>query len=256
LHKKPFSLLDLSQDVELLAIPFQKEYSGYRDWKVPAKNKAMRIILAHGTVNGFFYTGCEEEENSILDEDMFSFFQANLAAMGHIHKRMLEKKGNTTVAYPGSARVWREGEEGKRHVYLGTTNPAQLTPLPLASAGEYRNIPVFVTPKGELRAKIPDDLSKKDWLNLDVTGVVEDEVAVMAALGQYKAELEKRCRKVSSRHENLSVLSGISTHPLAISFLKVWEEKESFYAKEEPGVYDSARIQGLSVIKEFMESQK
>jgi len=36
----------------LLAIPFARDYSGYRGWPFPAKNTRRRIVLAHGVVPG------------------------------------------------------------------------------------------------------------------------------------------------------------------------------------------------------------
>jgi DNA repair exonuclease SbcCD nuclease subunit len=257
LIEKPWSFHELGSNAELLAVPFQQEYSGYRDWKVPEKKKLLRILLAHSTVTGLIYTGPQEETGSVLDEDVFSHLKIDLAAMGHIHTQILAKKGGTTVAYPGSARVWREGEQGKRCVFLGNIEGSsfRLEPLPLESAGEYRVVSIFVSPKGELKAKTPADISKADWIHLEASGVVDDEPLAAAALEQYKAELEKKCRKVSLNKDNLSVLSGVSSHPLAVRFLRAWEEKKPLYAEEE-GVYEAARIQGLMAVKKILETQK
>ena len=258
LSEKPFSLHELSGDAELMAIPFQPDYSGYRDWKVLPKKKPLRITLAHGTVPGITYTGPGEETDSALDEDLFSCLQTDIAATGHLHTQSLTRRGNTLIAYPGSARVWREGETGKRGVFLGRTEtmPPQLQPLTLVSAGEYRVIPVFASPGGELRLDIPGDISPADWLALDVSGVVEEETSVRAALEKLSSELEKKCRRVSLNTKALSVLSGISTHPLAVSFLRAWEEAAHRYAGEAPGVYALARLQGLISLRETLERRK
>ena len=258
LAAKPWSLHDLDADTELLAVPFQKDYRDYRDWEIPRKKKAMRILLAHGTVMGMAYTGPGEETDSIIDEDMITFFQADLAAIGHLHKYSDTDRKNYRIIYPGSARVWREGEEGKRCVLLGNTGtvPVRLEPLFLTSAGEYRVIPVFATPEGELCADIPKDISPADWLCLDLTGVVEEEPPVLAALEKLKTELEKKCRKVSAGTEKLSVLAGVSTHPLAGRFLRKWEEAAHSYKDEEPGVYEQARLRGLLALKDVLEKRK
>lgn len=256
LNKKPYSLCSLNAETELLAIPFQQEYSEYRRWEVPLKNKPMRILLAHGTVNGIVYTGPGEETNSILGEDLFSFLQADIAAMGHIHKHIQKKEGNTFIYYPGSARVWREGEEGKHCVLFGNTKNTHLEPLYLDSAGEYRVVSLFASPSGEIRPEISEIKPKKnDWLHLELHGVVENEPDILSALEKIKKQLEKQCRKVTSS-EKLSVLSGISTHPLAVRFLRAWEEKASDFANEAPSVYEAARLQGLLALKNVLERQK
>jgi DNA repair exonuclease SbcCD nuclease subunit len=258
LAEKPWSLHSLSAEAELLAVPFQRDYSGYHDWEVPPKEKALRILLAHGTVLGMAYTGPGEETDSILDGDLFSYHKANFAAMGHLHAQALVRRGDILVAYPGSARVWRDGEKGKRCVLFGSTEtlPLNLEPLNLASAGEYRVIPVHATPEGELRADLPEDISPVDWLHLELEGFVEEEPSVLEALEKLKNELGKKYRRVSSCTKNLSVLAGVSTHPLAISFLRAWEEAASGYEKEAPGVYELARLKGLAALKEILEKRK
>ena len=258
LPQKPWSLHELSGDAELLAVPFQGDYSEYRDWKVPPKKKPLRITLAHGTVPGMAYTGPGEETDSTLDEDLFSHLQADIAAMGHLHTQALDRRGGTLIAYPGSARVWREGETGKRGVFRGRTEskPLLLEPLTLTSAGEYRVVPVFASPGGELRLDLPVDISPADWLSLEVTGVVEEEPPVIAALEKLKKELEKKYRKVDYNRDKLSVLSGVSTHPLAANFLRAWEEAAPNYAGEAPGVYELARLQGLLALKGIKERRR
>ena len=258
LAQKPWSLNELGGEAELLAIPFQGDYAGYRDWKVPPKKKPLRITLAHGTVPGLAYTGPGEETDSTLDEDLFSHLQADIAAVGHLHKQAIVRRGDVLIAYPGSARVWREGETGKRSVLFGRTEtvPPLLEPRTLTSAGEYRVIPVFASPGGELRPDLPGDISPADSLCLDVTGVVEEEPSVMSALEKLIKELEKKCRRVNCNTDKLSVLDGVSTHPLAASFLRAWEEAAPRYAGEAPGVYELARLQGLMALKGNLERRK
>ncbi|MCL1818935.1 MAG: metallophosphoesterase, partial [Spirochaetaceae bacterium] len=258
LAEKPYSLHSFSAEAELLAVPFQRDCSGYRDWKVPPKKKPLRILLAHGTVPGMAYTGPGEETDGILDEDLFAYFQADLAALGHLHAQACVRRGDILVAYPGSARVWREGEEGKRCVFLGSTEvvPPLLEPLTLASAGEYRVIPVYAAPEGELRARLPEEISPADWLQLELAGVVEEEPPAIAALERLTASLKKTCRRVNSRTEKLSVLAGVSTHPLSLRFLRAWEEAAPRYAEEESGVYELARLRGLLALKEALETRK
>jgi DNA repair exonuclease SbcCD nuclease subunit len=258
LSAKPWSLLPLSEEAELLAIPFQKDYSGYREWKVPPKKKPMRILLAHGVVPGFAYMGSGEDSDSVLDEELFAYFEIDLAALGHLHGNYVIRKGETLIAYPGSARVWREGEVGPRKVLAGTTEaiPPVLEPKILRSAGEYRVIPVYVSPGGELRIEKPEKISGADYLRLEVSGVVEDEPSVRKELEKIENELKTKCRELTINTDKLSVLAGVSTHPLAKSFLRGWEEAAARYAGEEAGVYEMARLKGLGVLKEIIGNRK
>ena len=257
LAKKPWSLHTLGADAELLAMPFQRDYSGYRDWGVPPKKNPVRILLAHGTMMSMAYAPSVEETDSIIDEDMFNYFQVDIAALGHLHKQAALGKGSTLAAYPGSARVWREGEEGKRCVLLGNTGavPPALEKLTIASAGEYRIIRVYASADGKLRAAIPELISPGDWIHLELAGVVEEEPPVLAALEKLKTDLMKKCRRVTST-ESLTILSGISTHPLARRFLRAWEEAAPEYKNEEPGVYEQARLKGLLALKDVLEKSK
>jgi len=258
LSSKPFSVQPLNAEVEILAIPFQKDYSGYRDWAVPPKEKQLRILLAHGTVPGIAYMGPGEESDSVLDEDMFTFFKADIAALGHLHGNYVMQKGATLIAYPGSARVWREGETDPRKIFICVTGtiPPVLEPAILHSAGEYRIVPIYVSPGGQLQIKGPQSISAADYVRLDVSGFVEDETGVTHALEKIKIELEKKCRKLAINKDRLSVLSGVSTHPLALRFLRKWEEAAANYASQRAEVYELARIKGLGILKEIMESHK
>jgi DNA repair exonuclease SbcCD nuclease subunit len=283
LSRRPFSLETLDEYAELLALPFQRDYSDYRGWDVPPKKKPLRIVLAHGTVPGISYSGPDEEEaGGVLDADLFARFGADLAALGHLHGFYQSRQGEILTAYPGSARIWREGEAGPRRVLLFSTEerPPRLRPLTLASAGEYRFVPLYAAPDGSLRkdgsegggwTAVSGEAAgwrAADWIRLDVSGVVEDETAVTAALVAAQAELEKKYRRVSVSKEKLFVLEGISSHPLARRFLEKWEEvadrytqarrKDLFAASADcsPEVYNLARLEGLRIIKEIMEGRK
>ena len=255
----PFSLENLSPEAELLALPFRRDYSDYRDWPVPPKKKPLRIILSHGTVPGIVYTGPDEDDEAgALDPDIFAFFQADLAALGHIHGGSESLMGGTIVAYPGSARVWREGETGPRRVLLGTTEtmPPRLEEVVLESAGEFRILAVQVGIDGTLRLAGSENTPRgADWIRLDVTGVTEDERPVLGEVAKLRASLERSSRRVTVDAGGLEVLAGVSTHPLAVRFVKKWEELSAVYPEEAEG-YRLARLKGLRVLKGILESRK
>jgi DNA repair exonuclease SbcCD nuclease subunit len=259
--QKPFSLEMLDGFAEILALPFQKDYSNYRSWKVPPKKQALRILFSHGTVPGIAYTGPDEEdERGALDADIFTHFGADFAALGHLHGSSLSLRGETLIVYPGSARVSREGESGPRQVFIFSTEekPPRPQPVTLVSAGEYRIVPIYASPEGKLcrlDEKQSSGWKAADWIRLEVSGVVEDEVPVLTALKEMRAELEKRFRRVTASSEKLSVLQGISSHPLARRFLEKWEKEAENY-RDAGEAYSLARLKGLQVIKKILEGRK
>jgi DNA repair exonuclease SbcCD nuclease subunit len=275
LSAKPCSIVPLDSGTELAAIPFQKNYSAYRGWNIPPKGGKKRIALAHGTVPGIFYMGHEnsagpkgedlfgEEENppGVLDEDLFSYLGADLAIVGHIHAGYKKQTENCLIVSPGSARVWREGETGSRQALLIDTD-ALRTPreIVLQAAGRYRVINMEVLPNCSLN--IPEELktgkglSPNDWLCLNVYGVVEDESAAMEAVNKKTEELKKKYRRVTIIKEGLFVLKGISTHPLALQFIRKWKESRGKYTELDDESYHLAKLRGLAKLKEIVEARK
>ncbi|MDR1894937.1 MAG: metallophosphoesterase [Spirochaetales bacterium] len=262
LAAKPYSLESLDVGLELAAIPFQKNYSAYRSWKVPPKGNKKRIVLAHGTVpgiRGYF----QEEENppGVLDEDLFACLEADLAVVGHIHAGYKKQSGDCLIISPGSARVWREGETGSRRAFLidsgALGRPGEII---LASAGQYRIIGVEAFPDCSLgfpeELETGKGLSPPDWLCLKVSGAVEDETEVMKGINKKIEELKKKYRRITLAKEDLFVLKGISTHPLALQFIKKWEESREKYGGEDEEAYRLAKWRGLAKLKEIAEARK
>lgn len=256
----PFQLDVLSPEAELLSLRFRRDYSDYRDWKVPPKKKPLRILLAHGIVPGVVYTGPEEDSPAgVIDPDLFAFFEIDLAALGHIHAGSVSRFGDAVAAYPGSARVWREGETGPRQVFLGSTEaiPPRLEAVTLASAGRF--FPLTVAAGLDGRPRLPENSAKPgkaDWVRLEISGVVEDEKPVLESMRKIAAELEKSCRRVTTDAGNLEVLAGISYHPLAREFLKRWETLAADADPDEAAALLLARWKGLSALKNVLESRR
>ncbi len=237
LDARPFGLLRRDRGgaaVEFLSIPHQEDYSGYGNWAVSPKEAPWRIALAHGVVAGMSYRGPDEEPGgSALDPDIFLRHRADYAAMGHIHGRRSLAVGATRIAYPGSARVWRKKEMGARGAFLldlpdsrGADASALPEPafLPLATAGQYRSYPLPLTLEGE----VPDleGLAKSwgpaDFIELEFTGLVEDERAAALAIEGLQARYASRVRLLAIDREGVSALPGISSQPIVKKFLAAW----------------------------------
>ena len=233
-HASPFELLRRNKGgipVEFLAIPHQENYSDYRNWPVPPKEAKIRIALAHGVVAGMSYRGPDEEAGgAALDSDIFLRFQADYAALGHIHGRRSQTIGSMTMAYPGSCRVWRRNESGIRGANLLEITDARISEpsfIPLASAGEYRHYTLPLSLEGE----IPDlnraasRWGKADYVELEFTGLVEDERVVAQRSDALKIRYASQVRHLDIKRDGVSALPGIASHPVVLKFLEAWKQR-------------------------------
>lgn len=249
----PFQLLRRERRglaVEFLAVPHQDQYSAYGNWAVPPKAAPWRVVLAHGIVAGMAYRGPDAEGGgSALDPDLFARFAADYAALGHIHGRRHQVSGSALLAYPGSCRVWRRQESGPRGVYRldlpardgadGPAGPAR-TPdpvfLPLAAAGEYRHYVLPLTLEGE-----PPDLDReaaawgpRDRVDLEFTGLVEDERVSARLAEALRARYGSRVRALDIVRDGVAALPGISSHPVAREFLERWARRPEAASPDHP----------------------
>jgi exonuclease SbcD len=262
-EKRPFDLLSM-EDTEILALPFQKHYvnsGGYAEWKVPKKQLPFRICLAHTTVSGLTYTGPdEEEETSVLDMDFFHHFKIDYAALGHIHQPITERAGSVVLAYPGSSRIWRRGEKGCHYVNLVEGKEGlEVTPLRLSSAGEYRLYTWPLNLEGQLTDVSGEtkNWQKNDWIEIRLTGLVENEQAVLKLEEELKKKYSARVRRIEIDRDSIMILTGISSQPMAKKFIKLWEQKKPKNNNEEDiNTWLKAREVGLAKIKEVMEARE
>lgn len=175
LADSPYSLHPIDPDVELLAVPFSLGPLSVEDWGVPPKKAKYRLLAAHGMVPGVVYQGEGEEELGALDLSSFQRFEIDYVALGHLHISLEDQKGPLPFVYPGSARVWREGEDGTRSVVIweletGETGPMQsrsptkgvrIRRRALESAGMFIPLEVEVSLDGNLQEpRVPEDLGR------------------------------------------------------------------------------------------------
>lgn len=248
--------------IEFLAIPHQAEYAGYGSWQVPAKAAKIRIALAHGVVAGMSYRGPDEEGGgAALDPDMFQRFHVDYAALGHIHGRRIQTSGSLTLAYPGSSRVWRRHETGARGAYvLEASKDALSAPtfIPFASAGEFRYHALPLSLEGE----IPDldslalGWGRADFVELEFTGLVEDERAVAQLADSLQARYGSRVRRLEIEREGVSALPGIASHPVVVQFLEAWNKgRPAVDASPDTKVWLRARELALNALKRQLEGR-
>ncbi len=281
LSGKPFEILQRNcdgLDIEFLAIPHQLEYSTYSNWPVNSKAAPIRLALAHGVVAGMSYQGPDEEGGgAAIDVDLFQRFSVDYAAMGHIHGRRMQnfpnpvdanaggnagpgsRSNSLTISYPGSSRVWRKGELGPRGALLfelsqntagngGTVSEPVF--IPIHAAGEYRHYDLPLTLEGAPPNldRILSKWGKNDFIELEFSGLVEDEKIVAQLAESLKAQYGNAVRKLEIDREGISALPGIASHPVVKNFLEEWNRRKPSTLSEHQ-VWMRARHLALNALK-------
>ncbi len=232
LHTKPFDLLTLDRGempIEFLSIPHQDQYAGYGNWPIPPKRAAFRIALAHGVVAGLSYRGPDMEGGgTAMDPDLFARFQVDYAALGHIHGRRSQSIGPVLFAYPGSTRVWRSNEDGERGCLLLDVKGGQIVEprfLPLISAGQFRHYDLALDLEGEIPSldHLAKEWGRQDFIELEWTGLVEDERAVAQLERTLQEKFSQVVRRLDIKREGVSALPGIASQPVVRQFLEAWK---------------------------------
>lgn len=264
LDRRPFSLVRFDpEEVEVVAIPDQPDYEGYRGWGVPAKVAPVRIVMAHGIVSGMAYTGPEPKEDEaqvsagLFDLRLFHELAADYVALGHLHGRRQAVDDGVILSYPGSARVYRRGESGARgawRVIAGRTGVSSEF-VTLRAAGQFRSseVPVDLAGSIDLAPLHPSGWSRNDWVELHATGVVEDENALPAAVEALRGRYAGMVRRFEIDTKGCEAMPGISSQPLAKRFLEVWQAAEPQDAAERPAWLRSRQL-GLLAIKQELKT--
>jgi len=234
LDREPFDYLGF-EEVEFIAIPDQAGYSDYRRWNIPLPSNKARILIAHGTVAGLSYSGPEyagpdgESGGAILAADIFRHCQADYGALGHIHSRRQAEAGKCVLAYPGSARVWRRGENGPRGLHIITIDrKIGFEFIALKRAGRYREyqLPLGLEAEVDQKSMERDSWQPADWIRLNFSGIVENEHDVRLLEEKLQQAYGEGVRRLDINRDGVAVLPGIASQPLAAAFLKGWQEKE------------------------------
>jgi exonuclease SbcD len=258
-------LLPVSPEVELLLIPHRVRFDDYQAWKIPPKQATYRIAVAHGTVAGLAFLGPEAQEDEaeaggIIDPDLFSFHRVDYAAMGHLHAgRTARPSPDLFVAYPGSARVWRRGEAGPRHaLLLDLAVGVEPQEVALASAGQWRSIELAIAQDGTVDVgPAVAAAAKEDWLEVVLSGVVDDDTRRDEAVRTVTRALKDRVRRldVLAPPEKVLVLDGISGNKVVRSFLDVWARRLAESPEPDRAAWHRARDIGLRRIVSVVGAQ-
>jgi predicted phosphodiesterase len=252
-------------NIEFLAVPHRKDYSDYRDWGVRAKEAgSWRIALGHGTIvqmHAYIYgsndQGEEEEKSGVLDAEMLERLQVDYAAMGHIHAGKGQRLGAVQVVYPGSSRVWRNGEIGARSVVeIDIEESLTFSRIELPEAGQCRCYRVFADFDGTIEMPADADWKSNDMIAIAILGLVEDNTVLRATMDQLCERFRGKVRQFTMVNDEVSVVHGLISNPVAKTFLDIWERRRlQDKTPEATAAWKKAREMGLMQIKERLENQ-
>ncbi|WCL48994.1 metallophosphoesterase family protein [Leptospira sp. GIMC2001] len=263
IHSQSFQIFESrSKSWELVAIPYSTKYSDYRDWKIPTKSKP-RIIMAHGLIPEILpYTGPDEEEGDhIIELDMLARFNPDYVALGHIHRRTVERLQNLPIYYPGSPRVWRKGEKFERSVNLiniDDSGSINTKPITVEKAGQFIALEWNLDVNGTLPViDLANTYKAQDYIYVDVLGFSDKESNINQQMDQIKNIWDKKFRKFEISSSNVRYLEGISDLSLVQKFLKTWESKKPDSTNEaQTHRWIRARQIGLEAIANAVEGSK
>lgn len=224
---KPFELA-VRQDYEILAVPHSASYADFTQWQVPPRGSRLRILAAHASVAGFVPYFDESEENqSYLDGAIPSRLDCQFAALGHIHKKATLEIEGVPCSYPGSARVWRKGETGRRgYNLLRITDNVTAEWRPISSAGEYRELTLPLTLEGGFTDLDYTGIGPWDYITVNAAGFIEDDTALPSLCGILTEQGLRNCRRFEVNRDQVLTAGGISAMPLVRHFLGAWEKAE------------------------------
>ncbi len=220
------------ESIEVLAVPHRESYADYTEWDVPDKQAPVRIALAHATVEEMVYSGPRdadiEEGGTAIARDVFTRFAVDYGALGHIHGARDERARQTLLRYPGSATVWRRGEDGPRSVTIVTTAPGGASPtirtVVLETAGQYRyhTVPLALDAAEPDIAVMAAGWGPNDMVDIALTGIVEDESVLPRLRETLCTRYGDGCRAFDIDSSAVTSAPGISAQPLARRFLDDW----------------------------------
>ncbi len=237
---------------DLITIPFQSGYGGFEEWPIPPKGDRPRIVAAHGSVLGASIPeGFVEERDSVLDGELFARCGADYVALGHIHQGRELIQDGIPVVYPGSSRVWRQGEVGPRGAYLiEIGEEVAYSRRTLESAGQFREIHLLLDDSVSQRvAELSRNWKPTDWVHLSFLGLISSEEEAERETAGRAESLAGVVRRVTVDRSELLVVPEAKDSPLVARFLSEWERLgEEYRGTELEDAWEESRIVGLEKI--------
>ncbi len=243
----PFEI-HLVKDIEFLFLPFQRDISAIFKKEVPSKTHK-RIVIGHGSLIDFNPAG--EDEESFYDNELFSYLEADIVLLGHIHKRITREK----IHYPGSARVWRSGEEGKHGVLIVDSESLSTEFVPLKSGGEFISLKIEVE-DDRFKAELPQRVENNQWFELFLEGWVSNRTNI-EKIKKKLSEIFRAAFKYEFNEENVIDVSQFYENSLYKIFIEKWKGQfENLTDENEREIYKLARKYFLEELSRFILEKK
>jgi hypothetical protein len=131
--------------------------------------------------------------------------------------------------------------------------------LPLSAAGQYREYEVPVSLDGHSKDFTEEAAvwGEADWVSLRFSGLVEDERVVAAQEEELERRFQSGVRKLEIHRDDVAVLPGIATEPLARRFLRLWQDMEPEDDRDDRRkIWLRARELALEEIKRVLEARQ
>ncbi|AEJ62485.1 metallophosphoesterase [Spirochaeta thermophila DSM 6578] len=234
---------------EVVGVPYRRE--GYEGGGGLARKRGVRVVMAHGTVQDAFWFSSEEDP-AILDPVFLRDFEPDYVALGHIHRECEVRFGDVVFRYAGSARVWREGEEGPRRVLVVEAGEGgvRVESVALERAGRFRVTEVvFGVERVEEEEGFWDGVGPYDRVHVVLRGVVDGLDRVESWKRGLLERYGDRVRTITFEEE-VAALRVLSSHRFVQMFL---EEMERSRGGCEERVWRDALRLGLLRIREEIE---
>lgn len=241
-------------DIEIVAIPYNEKYMLENIKKTEGK----RLLIAHGIVEGTIWAIEDNEENAAIPIDIIKNINPSLSLIGHIHKSMEINIEGIDIIYPGSARVWRNSmsEQGVRKCLALEINGENIVKnyIELKKAGEYRIYDINTEDSDEEKIKdIALTWSKNDSIDINISGVIEDENALEKIKNRIKNKYYKFLRNINIKNKNIIILENAENEKIIKDFLSLYEEYISASKSEEDKeIITLARSIGLEKISNYL----
>lgn len=261
LDKEPLGIIKLSDTLEILAVPYQDVFS--HTINIPAKREnVLRILIAHGIVEGTMWQLEEDETLSSVPIDILKKSNADLSLIGHIHKHMEYSIEGLKIIYLGSSRVWRKSksERGRRvclslKIENGNILKKYIT---LKSTGEYKVYDFIFD--DNMHDKIKDlaiSWDKNDIIEINIKGIAQNENSLNKELEEIANRYGKYVRDINIKSKGIIILSGEKHENIINEFLVLSDEYiKNAKSDSEKEIMEMARFIGLEKISSALKSKK
>ncbi len=261
LDKEPLGIIRLGDGLEILAVPYQNTFSSTINIP-PRGENVLRILIAHGIVEGTMWQLEEDETLSSVPIDILKKSNADLSLIGHIHKHMEHNIDGLKIVYLGSSRVCRKSksERGSRVCLSLKIEDGNIVKnyIKLKSTGEYKVYNLIFD--DNMHNKIKDlavNWSKNDIIEINIKGIAQNENSLNKELEDIANRYGKYVREINVKSKDIIILSSEKHENIINEFLVLSDEyMKNAQSDSEKEIIEMARFIGLEKISLALKSKK